>query len=202
VEAGVLQRYEFRLAGWWALRAFSRNPLVRTTDRLEVAIIGVAILVVLIAVPFVGALGTAVHDTRSRIYAEEARSRHLVRVTALSDSTATLRPNMSGIVVRGRWDANGSELTGEFATDHKVKAGDHPAFWVDNDGNQVDAPTPSSRAAVDAVSVAVVTWWSLALGSAASGIAARTRLQRWREAAWDREIRLLADGGGRANTQP
>ena len=197
-----MQRCEFRLTGWWGLQVFCRNPLVRNSDRIEAGIIGVAILVVLIAVPFVGALGTAVHDNHSRMYAEEARSKHLAAATALSDSATTSKRDTSGIVVRARWSADGSERASEFTTDHDVKAGDHLDVWVDGNGNQVDAPAPPSRAAVDAVSVALVTWESVALGAAALAVAARTRLNHWREVAWDREFRLLVDGGKRTNTQP
>ena len=197
-----MQRYEFRLAGWRVLQVFSRNPLVRTSDRLEAGVIGATILVVLIAVPFVGALGTAVYDTHSRMYAEEARSRHLVAATVLSDSTTTLKRDTSGIVVRARWSANGSERAGEFALDRDVKAGDHLDVWVDGNGNQIDAPTPPYRAAVDAVGAAVVTAWSVVVALAALVALAHTRLERRREAAWDRAIRLLVEDGGRTNTQP
>ena len=53
--------------GWWLLRA-CRNPLVRGTDRLELLIVALEILVALVAAACAGALGMAVHDARSRVY--------------------------------------------------------------------------------------------------------------------------------------
>src|SRR5258708_33530515 len=61
---------------WWVVRACGRNPLVRGSDRFELLIIAVGILVVLIAAAGAGALGTAVHDARSRLDVEQAPARH------------------------------------------------------------------------------------------------------------------------------
>ncbi len=68
--------------GWWVLRACGRNPLVRGIDRLELLIIAVGVLVVLVAAALAGALGTAVHDARSRVYIAQAQTRHAVTATS------------------------------------------------------------------------------------------------------------------------
>ena len=44
--------------GWWVLRACGRNPLVRASDRLELLIVALGILVALVAAACAGALGT------------------------------------------------------------------------------------------------------------------------------------------------
>ena len=77
--------------GWWVLRACGRNPLVRGVDRLELLIVALGILVVAVAAALAGALGTAVHDSRSRVYIAQAEARHAVTATATEDSTLVLR---------------------------------------------------------------------------------------------------------------
>ena len=80
-----------RVHGWWVLRACGRNPLVRGIDRLELLIIALGILVVVVAAALAGALGTAVHDARSRVYIAQAQTRHAVTARATEDSTLVLR---------------------------------------------------------------------------------------------------------------
>ena len=63
--------------GWW-VRLLGRNPLVRTSDRIEVMVLGLAVLLTVVAVPIAGAIGTSVYDAHTRVYAEEAQTRHQV----------------------------------------------------------------------------------------------------------------------------
>jgi len=76
-----------RVHGWWVLRACGRNPLVRGIDRLELLIITVGVLVVLVAAALAGALGTAVHDARSRVYIAQAQTRHTVTARYVVDAS-------------------------------------------------------------------------------------------------------------------
>jgi hypothetical protein len=71
-----------RAAGWWMLRAGSRNPLVRAIDRLELLIMALGFVAVLLAAACAGALGTAVFDARSHVYSTQAQTRHTVTGTA------------------------------------------------------------------------------------------------------------------------
>jgi hypothetical protein len=180
--------------GWWVLRACGRNPLVRGSDRLELLIIALGILVVVVAAACAGALGTAVHDARSRVYVAEAEARHAVIATAIDDSTATVGVGHHGATrVNARWDVNGTERTGSFTLKHAVKTGDPVKIWVDRNGNRVDAPTPASQAGVDAVGVAYAAWQTVALVAAGLICWGRSRLGRQRDSAWEREIRCLVD---------
>ena len=72
---------------WRVLRACGRNPLVRGIDRLELLIVALGILVAPVSVACAGALGTAIHDARSRVYIEQAQTRHTLTATATEDST-------------------------------------------------------------------------------------------------------------------
>ena len=58
---------------WWT-QVFRRNPLVRPSDRIEVLVLGFAVLLTVVAIPVAGAIGTFVHDARTRVYAEEAQT--------------------------------------------------------------------------------------------------------------------------------
>jgi hypothetical protein len=186
--------------GWWLLRACRRNPLVRGTDRLELSIIAVGIFVVLVSAACAGALGTAVHDARSRIYIAQAQTRHTLTARATEDSTLVLRVDDSTATkVNARWQVNGTEHTGSLNWDHAVKTGDPLTIWVDRNGDRVDAPAPTSQAGADAVGVAYAVWQTVALAVAGFVCWVRRRLDRRRDSAWERDIRCLIDDGGRTN---
>jgi hypothetical protein len=190
--------------GWWVLRACGRNPLVRRIDRLEVLIVALGIFLVVVAAACAGALGTAVHDARSRVYIAQAQTRHTVIASAIDDSTVVLGVDHNMATrVNARWQVNGTEHTGSLNWDHAVKTGDPLTIWVDRDGNRVDAPTPISQAGVDAVAVAYVAWQSVVLAAAVLICWGRSRLDRRRDSAWERDIRcLIDDDGGRTNRKP
>jgi hypothetical protein len=198
-----MDRIEF-LHGWWLLRACRRNPLVRGSDRLELLIVALGVLVVLVAAACAGALGTAVHDARSRVYIGQAQTRHTVTARAIDDSTIVLRVDDSTATrVNARWQANGTEHTGSLNWDHAVKTGDPLTIWVDRDGNRVDAPMPTSQAGADAVGVAYAVWQTVALAVVGLVWWGRSRLDRRRDSAWERDIRCLIDNdGGRTNRKP
>jgi hypothetical protein len=190
--------------GWWVLRGCGRNPLVRGVDRLELVIVAVGIFVVLAATACAGALGTAVHDARSRVYVEQAQTRHTVTARATEDSTVVLRADDStATIAKARWHANGSEHTGSFTLDHAVKTGDPLTIWVGRDGDRVGAPTPTFHAGVDAVVVAYAAWQTVSLAAVGFMWWGRSRLDRRRDSAWERAIRCLVDDDeGRTSRRP
>jgi hypothetical protein len=177
--------------GWWVLRACGRNPLVRGIDRLELVIVALGILVVLAAAAGAGALGTA-------------QTRHAVIARAIDDSTIVVGVDDDTVTrVNARWQVDGTEHAGSLKWGHAVKSGDPLTIWVDRDGNRVDAPTPTSRAGVEAVGVAYAAWQTVALAAAGLICWGRARLDRRRDSAWERDIRCLVDDdGGRTNRKP
>jgi hypothetical protein len=180
--------------GWWVLGACGRNPLVRGVDRLELFIVALGIFVALAATACAGALGTAVHDARSRVYVEQAQTRHTVTARATTDSTIVVRVDDStATTTNARWQVDGTEHTGSFTLDHAVKTGDPLTIWVDRHGDRVDAPAPTSQAGVDAVGVAYAAWQAMAL--AVTGLVrwGRSHLDGRRDSAWEHDIRCLVD---------
>src|SRR5258705_10554580 len=154
--------------GWWVLRACGRNPLVRRIDRLELLLVALGILVVVLAAAFAGALGTAVHDARSRVYIAQAQTRHTVTARAIDDSTIVLGvdDNTATTRVNARWQVNGSEHTGSFKWDHAAKTGAPLTICVDRNGDRADAPTPISRVDADPGGVAHLPCQSAGLAAA------------------------------------
>jgi hypothetical protein len=199
-----MESFVIRRRTWAVLRLFSHDPLVRTSDRIEAAVVTLAALVVVIAAACAGALGTMVHDARAQMYIEQAKTRHPVVAIAVEDSKKTITPEAApgttGSRVYARWQANGTDHAGVIRWDEDVKAGDRLQIWVDADGNRVNQPSPASRAITDAVSVAIVAWLSVVLAVTGVVNAVRAHTSATRDAQWEREIRCLLGGEGCANS--
>jgi len=85
--------------GWW-VRLLGRNPLVRSSDRIEVMVLSLAVLLTVVAVPVAGAIGTSVYDAHTQAYAEEAQTRHQVTATAIEDGTVVMQPKSLSFTAR------------------------------------------------------------------------------------------------------
>lgn len=186
----------------WVLRAFGRNPLVRPSDRVEASVTVLAALVVLLAIPFVGAVGTAVHEDRAHLYASQAAALHSVEATVTRRSVTELRGYSIRISAPVAWEDPGQRSDGKHtevvALDAPVHAGDTIKVWLDDGGNRVDAPPDRARAGAEAVAAALALWVSVATVSAMLVALVHLRLGRLRARAWDRELQhLVGDDGGR-----
>jgi hypothetical protein len=192
------------IRAWWVLHALGRNPLVRGIDRLELLIVTLGIVGILVAAASAGALGTAVHEARTRVYIAQLQSRHAVTATATDDSRIVPRAyDRTETRVDAQWSVNGSEYSGNINSNRTVKTGDLLSIWVDGAGDVVDAPKPVSQAGVDAVGVAYTAWQAVALAVAGLVWWGRSHLERRRASAWERDIRyLIDDDGGRTNRKP
>ena len=185
--------------GWWRWRlaqARGRNPLVRFTDRVEVAVLGLAAVALLAAIPFAGAVGTAVHDEHAQMYAAQRHDRHQVPATASADSTWGARG--AAAVFQARWRPGDVENAGAYTYNAPVKDVSPVAVWVDNQGRQVSPPAPNWQAGADAVVAAVGLWLCVAAGAALLVALVRGGLRHARYNAWNRNIAILVhDSGGR-----
>lgn len=190
--------------GWgrnWLVRLLGRSPLVRRSDRIEALAALLAALIVVMATPLVGAVGTQIHDSRTQQYAEQARQRQLVTATAVEDSKpVNARPNNLMHQARFEFHAGGLQRVATFRLRDAVEAGERVELWVDHEGRQVTPPPPPSRADTDAVLVAVLLWAMVATGAVGLVHLVRAVLDRRRFADWDRELKSLA-GGGHASYQ-
>jgi hypothetical protein len=177
------------------LRLAGRDPLVRTIDRIEALVLVLAVVVALLAAPIAAAAGTAVYDSNRHIYAEQAHTRHTVAATVTDDDAAqpVLRTRTS--IVPARWTAAGAEHTGTVEAPSTAKTGDRVAIWVDNNGEQVSEPTPTSRAAAEAAMGALVIWICAAAMAATLFTVTRAVCDRIRFTRWQHDLDLLVGNG-------
>jgi hypothetical protein len=195
-----MESFVVRPMTWPGLRLFSRNPLVRASDRIESAIIAFALLFVVVATACAGVVGTAVYDAKAQTFREQAQTRHAVVATAVADSEPAVSPKTNAATVQARWRLNGTDHADLLGWHNSVKAGEPLKIWVDDNGKQVDQPGPVERAAVDAVSAAVVGWLIVVAAAAQVVVLVRAHATRMRNAQWERDIRcLIDDDGGRTN---
>ncbi len=187
-----MQSFVIRPMTWPVLRLFSRNPLIRMSDRIETGVVALAVLVVVVAAAGAGAMGTVIHDGQAQKYREQMHTRHVVVASAVDDSQPTVSPETTPFTVQARWKANGVDHSDLLGWNRAVKAGDALKIWVDDHGDPVTAPRPVERAVIDAVSAALIGWLITILAVAEVVGAVRAHL---RHEQWDRDIRSLVDGG-------
>jgi len=185
---------------WPGLRLFSRNPLVRASDRIESAVSAFALLFVVIATACAGVLGTAVYDAKAQTYREQAKTRHAVVATAVADSEPAVSPETTAFTVQARWRLSGIDHSDLFGWKSSVKAGERLQIWADDHGDRVEQPSPVGRAAVDALTAAAVGWLIVVAAAAQIVFVVRAHAIRMRDAQWERAIHCLVDDdGGRTN---
>jgi hypothetical protein len=197
-----LDTYVVRLPRWPVLvRLLGRDPLVRTTDRVEALVSVVTVVVTLLAVPLAAAIGTEVYDSRRHVYAAQAPTRHIVSATVTEGAVAVRGLSSTTITVQARWEAAGAEHSGPVKTLSTVEPGDFVDIWVDDDGAQTPAPTSATRAAGEAVTIALLLWIGFAAAAAGLFTVTRAVCHRIRSAGWQRFIDgLVGDGGGGGRT--
>ena len=133
----------------WFTRLFGRNPLVRSSDRIEALTLILGIVLVLLTAPIAGAVGTAVYSSRTAVYEQQVRTRHAVAATVLADSTSTVRPYSVSFDVRARWQDRGVQHETVLGWDRPAKAGERLSIWVNDKGDYTGPPpAPSARSAM------------------------------------------------------
>lgn len=195
--AAEMDTFTVRLPRWpVVLRLVGRDPLVRTTDRIEALVLVLAVVVSLLALPITAAVGTAVYDSSRHLYAEQAHTRHTVTAT-VADVPASQQILRTGTTtVAARWTAGDAEHTGTVKAQSTTQTGDSIEIWVDNTGAQVPAPLPTTRAAVEAAMGALVIWISVAAIAATLFTVTRAVCDRIRFAGWQHDLDNLVDNSG------
>ena len=185
--------------GSWLRRLVVRNSLVRASDRIEATAIFVGLASAVLVVPFAGALGTAIYDNRVHAFTAERLAVHEVEATATQDSSVTRLPYQSSVLTPLQWQFAGHTHTNIVSTRGDMEVGERTSIWVDAAGDRVERLPSDLDAALEAVMAAFGIWVAVAGGGAAGWALLRSRLNRMRYAAWDRELDDLADNGGRTN---
>ncbi|OBB65860.1 hypothetical protein [Mycobacterium sp. 852014-50255_SCH5639931] len=187
----VLETFTVPLPRRLFTRLLGRNPLVRASDRVEALLVVLAVAVSLFTVPVAATVGTAVHESRSRVYAEQIQTRRPVTATVVGDSHP--RTDLESPTVRApaRWPVAGAERTGDVVAPLGVKIGDELEIWVDDEGSPVSRPKMSARD--EAVAVAVAIWCVVSLSVAGLFAVARDALDRARYARWQHDFNSLVE---------
>lgn len=205
-----METFTLSLGRCWMIRALGRNPLVRTSDRIEALILTLVFAAALVVTPVAGAIGTAVHDTHARVYAEQSRDRRPVTAVVTDKASATIieddipASEQTDAIFRApvRWHVDGADHTETLKVDAGTKVGDRVDIWVDGSGGRVAAPMPMSQAGIDALVVGAGSWLGLMAGVTGLSALVRAGLRLRRDIGWDRDLRMLVDsGGGRTGSQ-
>jgi hypothetical protein len=190
-EDAAMDTFTLRLPRWRSMRLFGRNPLIRAGDRVEALVVVFAVVVVLLAAPIAAAVGTAVYDSRSHLYAQQAQNSHVV-TAVVTDHKVTHRKALGQTVtVLARWFAAGTEHTGSVSAPPGVKTGDSIDIWVAEDGSHVGPPLTTALDA--AVAAAEAIWFGAAIAAAALVAGTRTFLNRARHARWQKDFDKLVE---------
>jgi hypothetical protein len=182
------------------LRLAGRDPLVRTTDRIDALVVALAVVVSLLALPIAAAAGTAVYDSRRQVYAEQVDTRHTVAAT-VTDVPATQILETGTSSVTARWTVDGAEHTGAVKAQSTTKTGDSVEVWVDHKGERVPAPIPTTRAAVEAATGAIAIWIGVAAIAATLSTLTRAACDRIRFTGWQHDLDSLV-GKGEGHQHP
>ena len=199
-KAAVSDTFTVRLPRWRFAWLFGRNPLIRAGDRVEALVMVLAVMMALVAVPIAAAVGTAVYDSRSRLYAEQAQNSHVV-TAIVTDHKVTHRESLGQTVtVLARWFDAGTEHTGPVSAPPGVKTGDSIDIWVGEDGSHVGPPPKTAYD--EAVAFASLTWLGAAIAAAALIVGTQAFLKRVRHARWQDDFDNLAGDGDGHNGRP
>jgi hypothetical protein len=198
----ALETFTVRLPRWPIFGLFGRNPLLRASDRIEALVMALTVMVSLLAVPVAAAVGTAVHDSRRDVYAQQHHTRHLVTATITDDTAAQNISRTNNATMAVRWSAAGTEHTGAVKAQSATKPGDHVAIWVDNNGALTNEPTPTTRAGADAVTAALFTWAGVTAAAAILLAGTRAVCDRIRATRWQQAIDTLIGRDGHKPSQP
>ena len=200
----TMDTFTVRVPRWpILLRLRGRGPLIRTSDRIEAVALVLAVVVSLLAVPIAAAVGTEVHDSRRHIYSEQIHSRHTVAATVTADNAAQQDWPISTVTVMARWSVNGVEHTDEAKAALTAKTGDPIEIWVDNNGARAPIPTPTTFAAVEAVTAALMIWICVAAAAATLFSVIRAVCDRIHLSGWQHDLdRLVGHGDGHTTSQP
>jgi hypothetical protein len=181
-----MQTFSLDPRRWPAGFLFRRSPLVRRSDRLEVLTLTLALAISLLALPIVATIATDVHQAHRGLYAEQARTRHRASIPT-HGSTNVIAPSGHPGGGPPQWARS------------STPQGSPVEQWVDAAGNWVAPPTPLSRAAYDAVGMALALEGLVVTTAAALVAATRWQLCRVRYSQWDRDLGRVLSGGGRGH---
>ncbi|WNG87577.1 hypothetical protein C6A87_028280 [Mycobacterium sp. ITM-2016-00317] len=170
-------------------------------DRIEAALLVLAVAMSLFALPIAAAAGTAVYDSLRHSHVEQTANRQMVEATVGEVSVRGDRTRRAD--VPATWIVGGVQHSGTVRAPATVEPGDTVEVWVDEAGRQVPAPASVGSAPAQAVTTSVLIWAGAVVVAASMFGIGRALCSRARDTRWDSGLHKLADsGGGPARDRP
>jgi hypothetical protein len=171
-----------------------RNPLRRTSDRIEAALLAILIAAFLCGAPLAGiAAGRAAANS---VRAERVEAGwHRVAAVLLRQAPGKIPPLFQaplGPMVPAQWKApDGTLRTGEIYPPEGAGAGSTVQVWIDRSGELAAFPLHRGDVAEDVALAASLATIAAAAVLAVLGLFTRWVLDRRRLAAWDARWRAI-----------
>lgn len=195
--SGQLRSY--RILGPW-----SRNPLLRPSDRLQAGVRILAAVLILAAVPVCCSIGTAQYtQTLTRIKSDNA-AQTAMTATLSADPVETIDSggtHDSRVASDHEWQApvvwtdHGKRGSAKVTVASTARRGERIQIWLGPDGRPSAGPLPTSAAAFRGVGSAVTMLFAVVSGVMFSTWGLGQLLDRRRSARWEAEWRLVDRNG-------
>jgi uncharacterized membrane protein YhaH (DUF805 family) len=181
-----------RLGGFVRGQRPDRNPLRRSSDRVETAVLALLVIVFLVAAPFAAlASGSwALARAHQAQLAERASLYQVPAVVLKLDAPSGAAYGDPG--AQARWTAHdGKVITSEIPVPLGTAVGSTQWLWTTRDGQVTDPPLQDSQVTGQAYVAEGFAVVILAVLLSITGLLARRTLDRRRMAAWDTEWRAI-----------
>ncbi len=180
----------------WLRRLWpDRNPLRRTSDRVEAAVVAWLVVALLVGVPLAALLtGRLSYDAGVRAEHAQQAWRHVLAVLlADAPEAAPAGPGPSPPAVLAYWTApEGAQRAGRIPARAGSRAGTVLRVWVDASGRLAGSPVQHRQVEREAAPAALFAAAGLGLALLGTAALARCLLDRRRVAAWDAEWQATA----------
>ncbi|MEQ7125848.1 hypothetical protein ABN034_15150 [Actinopolymorpha sp. B11F2] len=199
----MVRRRVRRRSGRWAVAfarrlAWTRNPMYRTSDRVEGLLLLAVLVAALVAIPLAIGVGRTAYDDGLRQSAQLTAAGHWIRATLVETvpETAVSQPDAPTTLTtlaRARWKApDGSLREAKVPAKAGTAAGTKVPVWVNESGQAVRPPPRTDQVSDKAVATGLTSWMAMELGVVVSFLLLRWLLDRRRLASWEAEWQRVA----------
>ncbi len=196
---GHRSRQSWRRQGRWCVRAArglrpDRNPLRRTSDRMETYLLTGLFVVAAAGAPFAAhAAGAAAYHVALHTEQAQLASRHQVRAVLTQAAGGGSSTLSSDVPVQATWTSvTGVACTGQVLALTGSPKGSSVTIWTDAAGDLVSPPLQPSQVAGQGDLAAVGAIAGVAVLYLGGTAAVRRVLNRRRMAAWDADWEVTA----------
>ncbi|MFF2625483.1 hypothetical protein ACFVUN_06890 [Kitasatospora griseola] len=162
-----------------------KNPLRRSSDRLQWWAARTLLVVAIGGVPAAIAVGLAVHQDQARVVREEGTDRHPVTAQLVADVPTAVGITTTRAAVA--WNSDGADHLASAVVPSGQRAGTPVQIWVDDRSRVVPQPAGTGEAIAVAATAALLTVTAVPLLSMLTWKGTLHLLNRRRYAGWDAE---------------